>query len=84
MLLKNSHKTTHCLQDGLRLELFRHERKPFKGFLHADYKLLSLWSSKTSIYLQHEFEQTREIVKDREAWRAAVHGVAKHRTRLSD
>ena len=26
----------------------------------------------------------REIVKDREAWRAAVHGIAKSRTRLSD
>ena len=25
-----------------------------------------------------------EIVKDREAWRAAVHGVTKNRTRLSD
>ena len=25
----------------------------------------------------------REMVKDREAWRAAVHGVAKSRTRLS-
>ena len=26
----------------------------------------------------------QEMVKDREAWRAAVHGVAKSRTRLSD
>ena len=26
----------------------------------------------------------REIVKDREAWRAAVHGVTKNRTQLSN
>ena len=26
----------------------------------------------------------RELVMNREAWRAAIHGVAKNRTRLSD
>jgi len=25
----------------------------------------------------HEFEQVQELVMDREAWRAAIHGVAK-------
>jgi len=28
----------------------------------------------------HEFEQLSEVVKGREAWGAAVHGVAKSRT----
>ena len=30
------------------------------------------------------FGRLRELVMDREAWRAVIHGVAKSRTRLSD
>ena len=30
------------------------------------------------------FNKLQEIVKDREAWRAAVHGVPKSQTQLSD
>ena len=32
----------------------------------------------------HEFGKLRELVMDREAWRAAIHGVSKNWTQLSD
>ena len=34
--------------------------------------------------LHMSLSELRELVMDREAWRAAIHGVAKNRTRLSD
>ena len=34
--------------------------------------------------LDVSLSELRERVMDREAWRAAIHGVAKSRTRLSD
>ena len=34
--------------------------------------------------MEMSLSQLREVVKDREAWRAAVHGVTKSQTRLSD
>ena len=35
-------------------------------------------------YVSLCLSKLREMVKDREAWRAAVHGIAKSLTRLSD
>ena len=34
--------------------------------------------------MEMSLSQLQEMVKDWEAWRAAVHGVTKNRTRLSD
>ena len=36
------------------------------------------------ILMDMSLSKLQEIVKDREAWRAAVHGVTKHWTQLSD
>ena len=34
--------------------------------------------------MEVSLSELQEMVMDREAWRAAIHGVAKSRTRLSD
>ena len=39
---------------------------------------------KEYIYIYTRITELRELVMDREAWRAAIHGVAKSRTRLSN
>ena len=42
------------------------------------------WLDRITNSTDMSLSEVREIVKDREAWPAAVHGVTKSQTRLSD
>ena len=42
------------------------------------------WLDSVTDSMEVILSELRELVMDSEAWRAAIHGVAKSRTRLSD
>ena len=48
------------------------------------YPVVDVTGDRSTDSMDVSLSELRELVMDREAWRAAIHGVTKSRTRLSD
>ena len=79
----------------LKLQYFGHlirradsfEKTPVLGKIEGKRKMgkqRMRWLDSIMNSMELNFSQLQELVMDREAWRAAIHGVAKNRTPLSN
>ena len=74
-----------CVQLFVNLGIIAHQAPLTMGILQARIlEWVAMPSSRGSSLTQALQCSCLENAMDREAWRATVHGVAKHRTRLSD
>ena len=78
-------RRTDSFEKTLMLGKFESERRRGRQRMRwLDGIIDSMDVSLGELWCELSLGELRELVMDREAWRAAIHGVAKSQTRLSD